>query len=71
MAASTSGISSQSLPPTILNLEDNKVKIQVPGIQQPPVTRTHSAVAKQASIDKGIQDSNLLAHFDGSRFVCD
>ena len=50
---------SHSLPATILNLEDNKVKIQVPGLQQQPqqqstATRTHSAVAKQTSLDKGI-----------------
>jgi hypothetical protein len=48
------------LPATIPNLEENKVKIQVPGLQQAPLqqqqlaaTRTHSAVAKQTSLDKG------------------
>jgi hypothetical protein len=51
---------SHSLPATIPNLEENKVKIQVPGLQQAPLqqqqlaaTRTHSAVAKQTSLDKG------------------
>jgi hypothetical protein len=46
---------SHSLPATILNLEDNKVKIQVPGLQQQQTTasRTHSAVSKQTSLDKG------------------
>ena len=49
---------SHSLPTTIPNLEENKVKIQVPGFQQVQpqqqvATRTHSAVFKQTSLDKG------------------
>ena len=65
MATSTSASSniaqssslSHSLPATILNLEDNKVKIQVPGLQQQQqqttASRTHSTVSKQTSLDKG------------------
>jgi hypothetical protein len=50
---------SHSLPATIPNLEENKVKIQVPGFQQvqpqqQAATRTHSAVFKQTSLDKGL-----------------
>ena len=55
---------SHSLPATILNLEDNKVKIQVPGLQQQQqqqstASRTHSTVSKQTSLDKGDYSGDL------------
>ena len=66
---------SHSLPATIPNLEENKVKIQVPGFQhqqvhqqqqqQPTAARTHSAVFKQTSLDKGkILSSGVLIQCD-------
>lgn len=42
---------SQSMPATILNLEENRVTIQVPGVTPP--RPSHPAVVKQSSIDRG------------------
>lgn len=42
---------SQSMPATILNLEENRVTIQVPGVTPP--RSSHPAVVKQSSIDRG------------------
>ena len=47
---------SQSMPATILNLEENRVTIQVPGVQSSsvqPRTSQHPTVVKQSSADKG------------------
>ena len=48
---------SQSMPTTILNLEENRVTIQVPGVQSSnvqPRTSQHPTVVKQSSAEKGI-----------------
>ena len=47
---------SQSMPATILNLEENRVTIQVPGVQSSNVqqrTSQHPTVVKQSSAEKG------------------
>lgn len=46
---------SQSMPATILNLEENRVTIQVPGVQSSnvqPRTSQHPTVVKQSSAEK-------------------
>ena len=48
---------SQSMPTTILNIEENRVTIQVPGVQSSnvqPRTSQHPTVVKQSSAEKGI-----------------
>ena len=53
---------SQSMPATILNLEENRVTIQVPGVQSSsvqPRTSQHPTVVKQSSADKGTFDLNI------------
>ena len=60
---SATSLTSQSMPtPTILNLEENRVTIQVPGghpvsssstVLHPMTMSHHSTVIKQTSIDKG------------------
>ena len=48
---------SQSMSTTILNLEENRVTIQVPGVQSSnvqPRTSQHPTVVKQSSAEKGI-----------------
>ena len=60
---SATSLTSQSMPtPTILNLEENRVTIQVPGghpvsssstVLHPMTVSHHSTVLKQTSIDKG------------------
>merc|ERR1719510_2243206 len=46
---------SQSMPTTILNIEENRVTIQVPGVQSSnvqPRTSQHPTVVKQSSAEK-------------------